>query len=73
MWRSIDLEIVDVAIDVLVERGIGVVEPGDFAGVARIEQADRAPREDAAVALEIGGPGAVGDFGGKGLGDVDRG
>jgi hypothetical protein len=57
----------------LVERRIGVVEARDFAGVARIEQAHRAPREDAAIALEIGGPGAVGDFRGEGLGNVDRG
>jgi hypothetical protein len=45
---------------------------GDLAGFRRLEQANGAAGEDAAVALQIRGPGAVGDLVRKDLGDVDR-
>ncbi|PAV67377.1 hypothetical protein WR25_22617 [Diploscapter pachys] len=65
-------EIVDVAIDRLPEPGVVVVQPCDIAGVTRFQHAHRTAGEDTAIALQIGGPGAVGHFGCKCLRDVDR-
>ena len=54
------------------EGGIGFIELGDRLCLARIEQPHRATGEDPAIALEIGGPGSVGDFTVHCPGDVDR-
>src|SRR3546814_6552174 len=50
------LEVMDVAVDLVAELGFGLVMLGDLADLGRIQQPHRAPREHAAVALEIGLP-----------------
>src|SRR3546814_10087038 len=62
----------DVAVDLVAELGFGLVMLGDLADLGRIQQPHRAPREHAAVALEIGLPGAVRHVVRQYLGDVDR-
>src|SRR3546814_18966798 len=52
-------EIVDVPVHLLTEIGIGAVDRDDLARLGGVEQAHRAPCEDAAIALQIRGPGAV--------------
>src|SRR3546814_20518421 len=49
------------------------MEAQDFPGFAVVDKLDRAAREDAAVALQIGVPRGVADFARQDLGDVDRG
>src|SRR3546814_15494643 len=44
----------------------------DFPGLAILDQLDRAPRKDAAVAFQIGAPGQIADLLRQDLGDVDR-
>src|SRR3546814_3873635 len=44
-----------------------------FLGFAIVDQLDGTPREDAAIALQIGVPCGVADFARQDLGDVDRG
>ena len=67
------LEIVDVAVHLVAEIGLVLIMAQDLARLARFEQPHRAAGEDAAVALEIGGPGGVADLVREDLGDVDRG
>src|SRR3546814_7559049 len=66
------LEIVDEMIDRGVEAVVILVKAQDFPGLAILDQLDRAPRKDAAVAFQIGAPGQIADLLRQDLGDVDR-
>src|SRR3546814_9760654 len=53
------LEIVDIAVHLVAELGLFLIMPQDGLGLAAVEQADGAAREDAAITLQIGRPSRV--------------
>jgi hypothetical protein len=64
-------EVVNVAIDRVLELGVALIMHPDRPAFASADQAHRATGEHAAIALEIGVPGLVVDFVGHDLANVD--